>query len=100
MKFTTHPELLRGMAHLGLPESLAKPLGLLELLCVVVYLIPGTSVLGAILFTGYVGGAILTHLRIGEPVFIQIALGVLIWLGLYLREPRLRELLPLRRSQN
>ncbi|MGH9461631.1 MAG: DoxX family protein [Vicinamibacteria bacterium] len=50
MKFTTHPELLRGMAHLGLPESLAKPLGLLELLCVVVYLIPGTSVLGALLF--------------------------------------------------
>ena len=99
MKFTTHPELLRGMAHLGLPESLAKPLGLLELLCVVVYLIPGTSVLGAILFTGYVGGAILTHLRIGEPVLIQIALGVLIWLGLYLREPRFRELLPVRRTQ-
>jgi hypothetical protein len=55
--------------------------------------------LGALLFTGYVGSAILTHLRIGEPVFLQITLGVLIWLGLYLREPRLRELLPLRRSQ-
>ena len=100
MKFTTPPEVLEGMAHLGLPASLIWPLGILELLCVAVYLIPGTSILGALLFTGYVGGAILTHLRIGEPVFLQIALGVLIWLGLYLREPRLRELLPLRRSQN
>jgi hypothetical protein len=98
MKFTTHPELLRGLEHLGLPEYLAKPLGLLELLCVVVYLIPKTSFLGAVLFTGYVGGAMLTHLRIGEPVLIHIALGILIWLGLYLREPRLRELLPVRRT--
>lgn len=100
MKFTTPPEVLEGMAHLGLPESLIWPLGILELLCVVVYLIPGTSILGALLFTGYVGGAILAHVRIGEPVFLQIALGVLIWLGLYLREPRLRELLPLRKSKN
>lgn len=98
MKLTRHPEAVKGMAHLGLPESLIMPLGILELSCVVVYLIPRTSILGAILLTGYIGGAILTHLRIGEPVFLHITLGVLIWLGLYLRDPRLRELLPLKRD--
>lgn len=98
LKLMAHPMVIEGMTHLGLPRALILPLGILEMLCVVVYLIPRTSVLGAILLTGYVGGAILTHLRIGESVGLQIALGVLIWLGLYLREPRLRELLPLRRS--
>jgi hypothetical protein len=57
-----------------------------------------TSVLGAILFTGYLGGAILTHLRVGQNVAMQVTLALLIWLGLYLREPRLRKLLPLRLS--
>lgn len=99
MKLMEHPKVFEGMNHLGLPESLITPLGILELLCVVVYLIPMTTILGAILLTGYIGGAILTHLRIGEAVYFQIALGLLIWLGPYLREPRLRELLPLRRSQ-
>ena len=93
MKLMIHPEVVKGMSHLGLPEPLIVPLGVLELLCVVVYLIPRTSFLGAILFTGYVGGTIVTHLRLGESVYLQVALGVLIWLGLYLRRPRLRELL-------
>lgn len=97
MKLARRPEVIEGMGHLGLPESLILPLGLLELLCIVVYAVPRTSVLGAVLFTGYVGGAILTHLRIGEAVVLQIVLGVLIWLGLYLREPRLHALLPLRK---
>lgn len=96
MKLTMHPGVIAGMAHLGLPESLINPLGVLELLCVVLYAIPQTAVLGAILLTGYVGGAILTHLRIGEVVYMQTALGVLVWLGLWLRESRLRALLPLR----
>jgi hypothetical protein len=74
------------------------PLAALEISCVVIYLIPATSVLGAILLTGYVGGAICTHWRAGDPFFIQIALGVFIWLGLYLRENRLKALLPLRRA--
>ena len=100
MKLTANPKVLEGMSHLGLPESLITTLGILELLCVVVYLIPMTSVLGAILLTGYIGGAILTHLRVGEGVLFQIALGLLIWLGPYLREPRLQELLPLRRSRS
>lgn len=97
MKLVMHPGVIAGMEHLGLPQSLIHPLGILELLCVILYAIPQTAVLGAILLTGYVGGAILTHLRIGEPVYMQISLGILVWLGLWLREPRLRELLPVRR---
>ena len=98
MKLKGGPEVIQGMAHLGLPESLIMPLAILEISCVVIYLIPATSVLGAILLTGYIGGAICTHLRVGDPFFMQIAIGIFIWLGLYLRENRLKELLPLRRS--
>jgi len=93
MKLIAHPEVIKGMSHLGLPESLIKPLGVIELLCAVAYLVPQTSVLGAILLTGYVGGTIITHLRVGEPVYVNIILGLMIWLGLYLRRPRLREVL-------
>jgi hypothetical protein len=89
-------ELAKGMAHLGLAESMVLPLAILELSCVVIYLVPATSVLGAVLLTGYIGGAICTHWRVGDPFLAQIAIGVLVWLGLYLRESRLRELLPLR----
>jgi len=93
MKLMRHPEVIKGMSHLGMPESLIIPLGVIELLCVVVYLVPKTSILGAILLTGYVGGTIITHLRVGEPVYMQIALGILTWIGLYLRRPRLREVI-------
>jgi DoxX-like family len=96
MKLMGGTEVTEGMAHMGLPASLRVPLGILEFSCVAIYLIPATSVTGAILLTGYVGGAIVTHLRIGEPVFVQIALGILVWLGLYLREQRLKALIPLR----
>lgn len=98
MKLVRHPEVIKGMDHLGLPESLILPLGVLELFCVVVYAVPATAVLGALLLTGFLGGAILTHLRIGDPVYVHVALGVLIWLGVWLREPRLRSLLPLRKT--
>lgn len=97
MKLKGGAEVMQGMAHLGLPESLIVPLAILEISCVVIYLIPATSVLGAILLTGFIGGAICTHLRVGDPFFIQIALGIFVWLSLYLRENRLRELIPLRR---
>ena len=96
MKFMKPAAVVEGFTHLGLPERLALPLGILELTCTVIYLIPRISVLGAILLTGYLGGAILAHLRIGEPVFTQAILGVLVWGGLFLREPRLRALIPLR----
>ena len=98
MKLRGGPEVMQGMAHLGLPESLIVPLAILEFSCVVIYAIPAMSVLGAILLTGYIGGAICTHLRVGDPFFMQIAIGIFIWLGLYLREDRLKELIPLRRS--
>jgi len=96
MKLKGGPELAQGMAKMGLRESMAVPLGLLELGVVVVYLIPQTSVLGAILVAGYMGGAMLTHWRVGEMFLIQFAIGVVAWLGLWLREPRLRSLIPLR----
>ena len=96
MKIVDGAAVAEGMAHLGLPESLLVPLSILEISCVVIYLIPATSILGAILLAGYIGGAICTHLRVGDPFFIQIALGILVWLGVYLREPRLKELIPLR----
>ena len=99
MKLRGGPEVIQGMAHLGLPESLIVPLAILEISCVVIYAIPATSVLGAILLTGYIGGAICTHLRVGDPFYMQIAIGIFIWLGLYLREDRLKELIPLRKKQ-
>ncbi len=99
MKLKGGAEVMQGMAHLGLPESLILPLAILEVSCVVIYLIPATSILGAILLTGYIGGAICTHWRVGDPFFIQIALGIVVWLGLYLRENRLKALIPLRTRQ-
>lgn len=71
-------------------------LGILELACVILYVIPRTTVFGALLLTAYLGGATATHVRIGDPFFFPIIVGIFIWLGLYLREPRLRALLPLR----
>ena len=96
MKLKGGPELAQGMAHLGLPDPMVVPLAILELSCTVIYLVPATSVLGAVLLTGYVGGAICTHWRVGDPFVVQIVLGLFVWLGLYLREGRLKELLPLR----
>ena len=81
---------------LGYPESLVLSIGIVELVCLVVYVIPPTSILGAILLTGYLGGATATHMRIGEPFFFPIVVGALVWLGLFLRDDRLRALLPLR----
>ena len=97
-KFKGGPELAAGMAHLGLPDRMVLPLAVLELTCVIVYLIPPTSVLGAVLLTGYLGGAMCTHWRVGDPFYIHVGLGLAIWLGIYLREPRLKALLPVRTS--
>ncbi len=85
-----------GTMKAGYRESLVVPLGIVGLVCTIVYAIPQTSVLGAMLFTGYFGGATATHVRLGQPFYFPIVFGVLVWLGLYLREPRLRPLIPLR----
>ena len=84
---------------LGYPESVIVGLGIVLLLCTVVYIIPRSSVLGAILLTGYLGGAVATQVRVGAglfPILFPVIIGVLIWGGLYLRDERLRTLLPLR----
>jgi hypothetical protein len=99
MKFVKPASVAEGFAHLGLPETLAFRLGVLEVACTVVYLIPSTSALGAILLTGYLGGATLTHLRVGDPFFMPVILGVLVWGGLFLRERRLHGLIAVRRDQ-
>lgn len=80
---------------LGYPESVIIPIGVVLILCTILYLIPKTSVLGAILLTGYLGGAVATHVRTGESLFsiiFPVIFGVLLWLGLYLRDTRVRAL--------
>jgi hypothetical protein len=98
MKFLKPEDVVKGFAHLGLPEKLAVGLGVLELACLVLYLIPRTAVLGAILLTGYLGGATFAHLRVGDPFFMPVVLGMIVWGGLFLREARLRALIPLQRA--
>jgi hypothetical protein len=97
MKFTGGEELKKQMEPTGIPYSVVKPLGVVELASAVIYLIPQTAVLGAILLTGYMGGAIATHVRLEEPFIIQTMIGVVVWLGIFLRDARLRQLIPLRR---
>jgi hypothetical protein len=96
MKLVKPAPVVDEFARLGYAESLALSIGALELICTVVYVIPRTSVLGAILLTGYLGGATATHVRANDPFFIPIILGMLVWGGLYLRDERLRTLIPLR----
>jgi len=100
VKFIKPAPVVEAFAHVGLPLSLANVLGTLLLACIALYAIPRTSILGAILLTGYLGGAVATHLRAGDPLFSHILfptyLGVLLWLGLYLRDDRVRVLIPLR----
>jgi len=91
------PEMVKeGMQKHGYPASSAMPIIIVEMVCVALYVIPQTAVLGAILLTGYLGGATATHVRVSEPFVIPVVVGVLVWLGLFLRDPRVRELIPLR----
>ena len=95
--FKTAP-VVEETVRLGYPDVMFG-LGLVLLVCNVLYVIPKTSVLGAILLTGYLGGAVASHVRVGEglfPVLFPVMVGVLVWLGLYLRDVRLRSLIPLR----
>jgi hypothetical protein len=92
--------VVESFTQLGYPVSLALTIGVIELVCLIIYVIPRTSVLGAILLTGYLGGAVATHLRIGSPLpthtLFPIYIGLLVWGGLFLREGRLRALIPVR----
>ena len=104
MKLMRPPVVLETWARLGYPEEVSIGIGLLQLVCLAVYAIPRTSVLGAILLTGYLGGAVATHVRVGNPLFTHVLfptyLGVILWGGLYLRDGRLRTLVPLRSTRD
>jgi hypothetical protein len=95
-KFAKPPPVVEGFNHLGIPITMAAGLGIVEIACTILYIIPRTALLGAILVTGYLGGAICATLRVGDAYILTIILGVLVWGGLYLRDPRLRALIPLR----
>jgi hypothetical protein len=93
--------VLEAGAPLGFPGAdMARGLGAVLLVCTVLYMVPQTAVLGAILLTGYLGGAVATHMRVGSPLFTHVLfgvyLGILLWGGLYLRDARLRALIPIR----
>ncbi len=91
-------------SQLGFPIELALTIGILELVCLALYLYPRTSILGAILLTGYLGGAVAANVRIGTPLFsnmlFPIYVGILFWGGLVLRNRVLRELFPIQKSRN
>jgi hypothetical protein len=92
----------KGMTDFGIPGDYARPLGLVTLLCTALYAVPRTSVFGAILLTGFLGGTIATHLRGADPLLPHIvaalAIALFVWGGLYLRDGRLRALIPLRQT--
>lgn len=90
--------VIQGFAHFGVPANLIMVIGILEVGSAMVYIIPCTAVLGAILMTGFLGGATFTHVRVGEPWVFPVIAGVLVWAGLYGRDARVRALLPLRNS--
>jgi hypothetical protein len=96
----SHPPMVveTFVGKLGYPASVLPALAVLELFCTVVYAVPRTAVLGAVLLTGYLGGAVATHVRVGEPFVVPLLLGVFLWAGLYLRDERVRALLPLRKA--
>jgi hypothetical protein len=101
MKLVKPPIVVTSTVQLGYPESVILPLGIVLLACTVVYVIPRTAVLGAILLTGYLGGAVATHVRVGAgafPIVFPIILGVLVWGGLFLRDERIRAVIPVRRQ--
>lgn len=102
LKLVKPAEVVEGTSLLGFPESVITGLGITLLACTILYTVPRTAILGAILLTGYLGGAIATHVRVENPLFTHILfptyLAAIFWGGLYLREPRLRQLLPFRRA--
>ena len=101
MKVMKPDFVVKATVELGYPEEVIFGLGIVVLICVVLYIIPYTSVLGAILLTGYLGGAVASHLRHGDPLFSHVLspvyFAILLWGGLYLREPRVSTLVPFRK---
>ena len=101
MKLVKPAVVVDATTKLGYSEDVIIPIGIILIVCTILYLIPTTAVLGAILLTGYLGGAVATHVQAAEgafPVVFPIIFGALLWLGLYLNDTRLRALIPLRSS--
>jgi hypothetical protein len=100
MKLFAPQPVVESMTALGYAAELSLTVGIIELLCLALYLIPQTSVLGAILMTGYLGGAVATHLRVGSPFFsliFPVLLGLMLWAALYLLDSRVRTIIPLQK---
>jgi hypothetical protein len=98
MKLVKPAFVVTETVRLGYPETVILPLGIVLVICTLLYLLPASAVLGAVLLTGYLGGAVATHVRMFEgafPIVFPVILGVMIWGGLYLRDARVRALLPL-----
>lgn len=94
-KFMGGPDFEKGFTeHMGWPMAMAPTIGVLEIVCTVLYLIPRTAVLGAILLAAYMGGAVATHVRVGDPWITQVLVGAALWGGLWFRDARVRALIP------
>jgi len=99
-KLTHDPWYVSEWGRIGYAPGAINGIGIVQLVCVALYLVPQTAVLGTVLLTGYLGGAIASYVRIGEPypALVPLTTCLLAWLGIFLREPRLRALLPIRRA--
>lgn len=99
LHITKPAPVVQAFAQLGFPLETAVPIAIAELICIALYAVPRTSVLGAVLLTGYLGGAVAAQVRIGNPPFeltFPVIAAIVLWAGIYLREPRLREVFPFR----
>lgn len=97
MKFIKPPGFDEGLAHLGWTAEKTAYIGVVEIACVLIYLFPRTAGIGAILISGYMGGAIATHVRVGDPFWVPLLIGIAVWGGLWLRFPRVKQLIPITR---
>jgi DoxX-like family len=93
-KLSNSPAIVEGFTKFGYDPKLAMNIGIVELACTILYAVPRTAAVGAILLTGYLGGALGTHLRIGDPWYAPVVIGVLLWVALVMRYPKLRAVLP------
>lgn len=92
-KIVKESHSIEGSVQLGWPEHLIQPIGIALLICTILYIFPRTAFIGAILLTGYLGGAIAIMVRAGQPLYFALVFGILVWIGLYFRNPKLKALL-------
>jgi hypothetical protein len=98
LKLVNHPAAVEGFTRMGIPPGAWVPIAIVELLCLALYLLQRTAVLGAVLLTGYLGGATLANIIAGGDFLHALAVGLLVWAGIWLRVPEVRTLLPLRKT--